>query len=414
MKISTRSHSTIAYLVNQYPKISHTFIRREIAGLEQCDPSLDVLRFSMRPSEEKLADPLDVVEIERTQVILQQGALKLLAICMLFIIRNPLRFLSACRLTCNVGIGSDRGLWRHGIYLLEAIWLCQRLRRQQVSHVHSHFGTNATTVAMLCHALGGPTYSCTVHGSEEFDRPEQLRLDEKLKRSLFAVAVSWFGRSQLMRWCPHDQWDKLHVIHCGVDKGFLSLSPTPISNSRTLVCVGRLCEQKGQLLLIEAISRLVAERIDVQLRLVGDGPMRPECDAAIERLSLHEHVVITGWASGQQVRDEMQAGRALVLGSFAENLPVVIMEAFAMGRPVVSTYVGGIPELVRPGENGWLIPAGSIEALVEALREVLAADASRLNELGANGRQRVLREHDAAMESAKLYELMKTYLTSPG
>ena len=133
--------------------------------------------------------------------------------------------------------------------------------------------------------------------------------------------------------------------------------------ARRLVCVGRLCEQKGQLLLVEAAHRLTAQGVDFELVLAGDGEMRGAIEALITHHNLQGRVRITGWISGEQVRNEILAARALVLPSFAEGLPVVIMEAMALRRPVISTFVAGIPELVRPGEHGWLVPAGDVEAL---------------------------------------------------
>src|SRR5208283_1487037 len=100
-----------------------------------------------------------------------------------------------------------------------------------------------------------------------------------------------------------------------------------------------------------------AKGVQLDLVLAGDGPLRAEIESAIERHELANTVRITGWISSVGVRDELLAARALVLPSFAEGLPVVIMEAMALRRPVLSTYVGGIPELVRAGIDGWLVPA---------------------------------------------------------
>ena len=109
------------------------------------------------------------------------------------------------------------------------------------------------------------------------------------------------------------------------------------------------------------------------------------------------------------VREALDEACAVVLPSFAEGLPVVIMEAFARGRPVLSTYVAGIPELVVPGQNGWLVPAGSVEALAQALRQVLAAPSSRLAEFGRAGRARVAEQHDAGRNGRQMADLLHAY-----
>lgn len=249
---------------------------------------------------------------------------------------------------------------------------------------------------MLCHALGGPTYSFTVHGPEEFDKPGLIALSTKLRHAAFAVAVSNYGRAQLWRHCPPEEWHKIHVVRCGVDPRFLTSDAVAVPDAPRLVCVGRLGEQKGQLILLQAAAALKQEGKAFELVLVGDGEMRALLEQAISEYGLHEHVTITGWQSGEQVREHILNSRALVLPSFAEGLPVVIMEALALRRPVISTYVAGIPELVAPGETGWLVPAGAVGPLVNAMREVLAMEPIRLAELGHTGHDRVLEQHDPA------------------
>ena len=137
--------------------------------------------------------------------------------------------------------------------------------------------------------------------------------------------------------------------------------------------MGRLGEHKGQLILVEAVHRLRDAGVYCEVVLAGDGPMRPQVEAAIQRASLERQITITGWVPGERVMAEIAASRALVLPSFSENMPVVIMESLALGRPVISTYIAGIPELVQPGKSGWLVPSGDDVTLAEALREALAA-----------------------------------------
>jgi glycosyltransferase involved in cell wall biosynthesis len=257
---------------------------------------------------------------------------------------------------------------------------------------------------MLCHALGGPTYSFTVHGPEEFDKPWSISLTDKIERAVFVAAISSFGRSQLYRQCAHDHWAKVKVARCGVDQSYLEATPVPIPATKQLVCVGRLCEQKGQLLLVEAAARLRDSGEDFTLVLVGDGEMREEVDRAIATHGLQNMVMVTGWASGDAVRDYINESRALVLPSFAEGLPVVIMEALALGRPVLTTYIAGIPELVEPKACGWLVPAGSIDALVSTMVEALHTPLEDLARMGRQGRARVLARHDARTAVAPLLE----------
>ncbi len=390
----------IAYFVNQYPKVSHSFIRREINALER--QGIEVDRFALRTDAAELVDQLDHDELNKTQYILDLSIGVFIRSVFMAFVSKPLIFLSAFLMTIKIGIRSDRGLLRHFIYFIEACQLESMLSTQPVSHIHAHFGTNSTTVVMLCHLLGGPQYSFTVHGPEEFDKPEFISLGEKIKHSAFVVAISSFGKSQLFRWIPHDLWHKVKIVHCGLDKAFYDIEIKPAIQNRKMVCVGRLCEQKGQQLLVEAAVKLAQEGEDFKLVLAGDGPMRKNIEKLIKEHGMESKVTITGWISSDRVQEELLDCTALVLPSFAEGLPVVIMEAMALARPVVTTYIAGIPELVIHGENGWLIPAGSLDALTTSMREVLHSKDEDIAKMGQGARERVIQRHDIDIEVVKL------------
>jgi len=396
----------IAYLINQYPKVSHSFIRREILALEQL--GVEVQRFALRGWADELVDPADIAEREHTRYVLQRGVGSLMLAVARQLFAAPMRFGRALRLAVRMTARSEKSLPYHLIYLAEACVLMAWLKDNTADHVHAHFGTNPAEVATLLHALGGPSFSFTVHGPEEFDKPEAIALGEKIRRSAFVVAISSYGRSQLYRWSRSQDWARIKVVHCGLDAGFHSGTLPSITHEPRLVCVGRLCEQKGQLLLVRAAHLLVREGLPLQLVLAGDGEMRSEIETLVAELGLSGHVRITGWIDAASVRTEILAARALVLPSFAEGLPVVLMEALALARPVLSTYVAGIPELVRSGEAGWLFPAGDVESLAVAMRECLAASPTDLDKMGAAGRRRVLERHSVDTEAAKLMEHFRT------
>ncbi|MGF6395678.1 glycosyltransferase [Pseudomonas plecoglossicida] len=395
----------IAYFINQYPKVSHSFIRREILALER--QGLVVQRIALRGWDGELQDAEDLAEREKTQYVLQGGVKGLLKPVWQALRAEPRRFGSALWLALRLGLRADRPLPYHLIYLAEACRVVQWMQAFGAEHVHAHFGTNSTEVVMLANALGGPAYSFTVHGPEEFDKPQFLHVGEKVRRAAFVASVSSYGRSQLYRWVAHEHWDKVKVVHCGLEPGFHQVEAQATPAAPRLVCVGRLCEQKGQLLLIEAARRLADQGQDFELVLAGDGEMRPQIEALVARHRLQAQVRITGWISSAQVREEILAARALVLPSFAEGLPVVIMEAMALRRPVLTTYVAGIPELVRPGENGWLFPAGAVDELAAAMADCLTQPVDVLQRMGEAARQRVLERHDIDTEAAKLAHYFK-------
>jgi colanic acid/amylovoran biosynthesis glycosyltransferase len=401
----------VGYLVNQYPKVSHSFIRREILALERRGIAIE--RFAVRGWADDFPDPADRAERERTRYLLQHGLPGVLGAALAMAVTRPLRFARALGLAASMWRRSSRTLFHHCAYLAEACLLVRWTDAGRVDHLHAHFGTNPAEVAMLARVLGGPSYSFTVHGPEEFDSPAALGLGEKGRRAAFIVAVSSFGRSQLLRWLPAADWQKVEVVHCGLEPAFHRDAPIGAQAAPRLVCVGRLCEQKGQLLLVEAARRVVAAGWAFELVLAGDGEMRPEIEALVDRLGLRSTVRITGWIANDQVREEILAARALVLPSFAEGLPVVLMEAMALRRPVITTFVAGIPELVQSGENGWLVAAGDVEALARAMTDCLAAPADALARMGEAARERALTRHDVDTEAAKLAGLFAASGVAP-
>ena len=394
--------SRIAYIINQYPRASHTFIRREILALER--QGFDVLRIALQGWDAELADAEDQRERAQTRYVLQAGALALLWAALRTFLTAPGRFLSALILAFRVGLGAERPWPYHLAYLAEACRILPWVKAFGASHVHAHFGTNSAEVAMLVNALGGPPYSFTVHGQDELLFGG---IAEKVRSAAFVVAISSFGRSQIYRKVEHTQWDKVKVIHCGLETAFHNIAYVAPPIMPRLVCVGRLCKVKGQLLLLDAVYRLAEKGIRFELVLAGDGEMRATLEVRIAQYGLTEQIRITGWISSNQVREEILAARGLVLPSFSEGLPVVIMEAMALRRPVITTYVGGIPELVLPGENGWLLPAGSVDALVEAIEDCLSKSPDDLKKMGDAGYMRVIKRHSIDTEVAKLAELFR-------
>ena len=391
---------TVAYLVNQYPQPSHTFIRREIAALESL--GVTVHRYSVRQWNQKLVDPRDQEEQRKVRVILHQGMVGLFAATIHALFTRPAALLRTFALACRVGWRSHAGLAKHLIYVLEACVLRRWLEEAKIRHVHAHFGTNSTTVAMLVRELGGPTYSFTAHGPDEWDKPEALGIGEKVARSAFTVVISHFGRSQAQRWVDHKYWDKIKIVRCGIDDSFLNATKTPLPNAPRLVCVRRLGQAKGQLALVEAAARLAVEGLRFEVALIGDGPMRAPIESLIARHKLHDHVKLLGWRDNDEVRREIQNSRAMVMPSFAEGLPVVFMESLALERPVITTHIAGIPELVRDGVSGWLVTPSAIDPMADAMREALTMPVGRLLQMGRAGAEIVAEHHSAVRNAAQL------------
>jgi glycosyltransferase involved in cell wall biosynthesis len=389
-------------LINQYPKTSHSFIRREIQALER--QGVTISRIAIRGWDEELVDPDDRNERERTRYVLKNGPLPLFIAVLRTLLTRPVGLGRGLALAWRMGKNADRPRPVHLIYLAEACRIAWWLRSSGIQHLHAHFGTNSAEVAMLVHALGGPRWSFTVHGPEEFDKPQFIGLAEKIRRCAFVVAISSFGRSQLFRCVDHEHWSKISVVHCGLDPQYFAERPN-YCTARNLVCVGRLYEQKGQLLLLEAARRLRDRGAELRLTFVGDGELRVAIETLIKQYRLNDIVHITGWLSGEGVREQLLAARALVLPSFAEGLPVVLMEAMALRRPVITTFVAGIPELVEHGVEGWLVPAGDVDALVEAMQSCLDAPLETLERMGNCASEKVSQFHNVNIEANHLAKL---------
>jgi glycosyltransferase involved in cell wall biosynthesis len=392
----------LAYLCNRYPAVSHSFIRREIEGVEAAGH--EVHRFSLRPPLADLRDPADQHETTITEAALERGVGRLLVAGLAMLLSRPGRSLSSLLAAWRLAAPGWRSRTRHGAYWLEAAWLTRRLEKLNIEHLHAHFGTNPAAVGLLVRSLGGPPFSFTVHGPDEFDAPIALSLGRKIEAAAFVVAISSYGRSQLMRWSKPEHWSKIEVIRCGVASDFLGAPVIPVpAQSTEFLCVARLSAQKGLPLLIAACELLRDAGERFSLTIIGDGELRGEIESEIRRRSLDQVVSLAGIQSAAEIRAHLERCRALVLPSFAEGLPVVLMEALALERPVIATAVAGIPELVDE-QCGWLVPAGSEEALVDAMTAALHASPDELSAKGAIGRERVRRMHDARTTAALTVE----------
>ena len=393
----------IGYLMNTYPVTSATFIRREIAALE--GQGVSITRFAVRRWDQSLVDPLDQREAERCTYLLAPGARRLGVGALREALRNPRGMARAMAGAWALWRNAGRGArLRHIAYLLEAVEL--KSRAAGLSHIHAHFSTNTAAVALLCARLGGPGYSFTAHGPDEFVDPGPSSLALKTREARAVVAITHYARIRLALAGGMAQWDKLHVIRCGVDPEALAPAPAPDPEA-PLLCIGRLCPQKAQTLLIEAFARIKDSHPAAKLVLIGDGETRGAVEDAIRAQGLEACIELRGWADNAAVAEALAQARALVLPSFAEGLPIVIMEALARGRPVISTYIAGIPELVGP-DCGWLVPAGDVEALAGTLRECLEASPKRRAAMGQAGRARVAQAHDLQANAAQLRALFES------
>lgn len=398
-----RPRGHVAYLVNVYPKVSHSFIQTEINALERM--GLTVWRFTIRRSPDTFNDE-DKIEAEKTVSLLDGNVAGLVGAVMRGFLRRPAASLRTLWQSLNCAGNFVRAF----AYFAEAAALAEQMERRGIRHVHVHFGTNPATVARLASRLGPVTYSFTAHGPDEFDAPLALDLPGKIADAGFVAGVSSFGCGQLMRWSDPAHWDRIQVVRCAVAPDFLKLDGEGASGLSTtrIICVARLSAQKGLPLLIEAAAR-VALSHEFTIDVIGDGEGRTVLETMIGQRGLQNRIRLLGWQSPYDVHKQLSGSRALILPSFAEGLPVVLMEALAVGRPVIATAIAGIPELVDAA-NGWLIPSGSVDALADALKAVLEASPDRLGAMGHVGKSRVRSLHDPDTNARRLAALLDPLL----
>jgi glycosyltransferase involved in cell wall biosynthesis len=296
-------------------------------------------------------------------------------------------------------------------YFLEAAVLADKLRRQGIQHLHNHIANSSCTVAMLAAKMGGGTFSFTMHGPHIFFEPFRWRLDEKIRQAQFVACISHFCRSQGMLFVEPEHWSKLRIIHCGVEPELF----TPVHHTGQgdrLLYVGRLAAMKGLPLLFEAMAQLQDRFPQMKLTVVGDGQERAEITAIAHQLKLDEQIDFVGYKSQSEVREYLQASDIFVLPSFAEGVPVVLMEAMAAGVPVLTTRIAGVPELVEHTHSGWLVPPGDVTALADGLA-MLIEDAALRDRLGKSGQVKVATDFNVVLEAKKLADIFQHEAANP-
>ena len=389
----------VVYLINQYPAVSHTFIRREILALER--QGITVERIALRGWDATLVDRADLEEQAKTRFVLKDGMGALLKALIRQARKNPGAFFKALKAAIALSRNAIRPLPYHLIYLAQACRIRDWAEAAGATHLHAHFGTNSAEIAYLVHLLGGPAYSFTIHGQDEIEGAKRLHFPRKIGHARFVASVSAYCRAQILREIPHEDWDRMIVVHCGLDDDYFARDTPTFPESPRCLSVARISPEKGHLVLLDAFASVYKDHPEARLVLAGDGDMRGLVDARIAALGLEEAVEITGWVDAARVQAELAQATALVQPSFIEGLPVVIMEAMARHRPVVSTYVAGIPELVTP-ETGWLVPAGDAQALADALKTVISTDSETISRMAQAGAARARDRHLVDREAAKL------------
>lgn len=393
----------IAYLTSQYPATSHTFISREVTALRNLGVSLDT--FSIRPpSPTEQQDEAIAAEARNTFTVLKQPATMILAAHLATLFSNPAGYLRTLGLALSHRPPGLRGFGLSLAHFAEAVALARELRRRQITRLHNHFANSAATVGYLVTRLLKMPWSFTMHGISETDYPAGLLLGRKIEAASFVVCVSYFGRAQAMRLVTPDHWSKLHVVRCGLPLSELPKHAPP-GGAKRLIAVGRLSPEKGQAGLLEAFAAVRRDRDDLELILVGDGPQADRLRALAVQLGISERVRFAGRLSEADTLGEIAKAHALILPSFMEGLPIVLMEAMAIGTAVIASRVAGIPELVEDGQSGLLFTPSNWDELASCICRLVDDDALR-EEFAGRGRTKVAAEFDIEGSAKRLRELL--------
>jgi len=397
----------VGYLNTRYPAISHTFIEREIRALRA--RGVEVHTFSIRkPAANDRLGPRHEEAAQTTTYILE--ARRLVRGLLRSGVTRPWAVLRTFVAAQRLSPPGLRARLLHVVYALESLALALGLRRRGLRHCHVHMANNGAAVALLATVFDRSlTYSLTIHGSAEFFDVKGCSLTQKIERAIFVRCISSFCRAQVMAWSDPAVWSRLHVVHCGIDPSeFRSAGPPDEGGALRILTVGRLDPIKGYDLLLEACARLVSAGTDLRLRMVGDGPQRLHLESKVRALELGDRVDLVGAVGQDGLQPHYEWAQVMVVSSFMEGIPVVLMEAMAKERAVIATGVAGIPELID-GTDGVLAVPGSVDDLCRRLATV-AGDRALRQSMGERARARIEREYSIDDVGASMAELFARYI----
>ncbi len=405
----------IAYLISRYPAFSHTFILREVIELRKRGLTIEVASINFTDIPLNRRGTVEQAEVEHTFYVKQQGLMQVLKAGMRLLLSHPLCFLKGLIFAFYLAKTDLIKIVYSLFYFVEALLIGSWMKRQGMTHVHVHFANAASTVALILCKLYPFTFSMTVHGPDEFYDVTLYHLKEKIERANFICCIGFYAKSQLMRLSSSTYWHKLEVSPLGVD---IERYVPSIKCSRTayslvlpcqLICVGRLVSTKGQFILLSAVKKLLEQGYAIHLNLVGDGPDKESLKKEIDEQHLQAFITLSGALNQAQVLECYQKADIFVLASFAEGIPISLMEAMAMEIPCIATSINGIPELIGSSQEGLLVIPADVESLAQAIKELIDSP-KRCQELGKAGRARIKEKYNLQNNSQKLVDIFQMYL----
>jgi colanic acid/amylovoran biosynthesis glycosyltransferase len=398
----------IAYLLQHFPGITDTFVKREIRSLQKSGINVDIISIwkprtefddASRWSVETTPDILSQW-LKETHFLLPASFVSILLALLTCVLRSPPRFFRTLYLAYATARPGVRGFAYALIYFVQAVLVAEVLHWKSNGHVHNDIGDGGGTVTMLAAKLAGIGYSITFHGWPVFFDAKYSRIKEKVLGAKFTRSISYFCRSQLMMFSECEDPTAFKIVHCGLNIERYAYRP-PSKKIKRLFCSGRLAPEKGHIFLIKALRLLLDKGYELELRLAGNGPSKKRLEALAGELGLNNHIHFLGFQSEDEIIHELHRSDLFVLSSFVEGVPVSVMEAMAIGVPVIATNVGGTSELVEDGRTGLLIRPSDIHALVDAVVRMID-DYEFRKQAAERGRKKVEEEFDVEKETEKL------------
>jgi colanic acid/amylovoran biosynthesis glycosyltransferase len=399
--------------MSHYPAISHTFFLHEVLGLRELGLEIETVSINLPDRTADAMPANEAAEAASTFFIKRTSPLRALLIAVATLLRHPRAFLRGLGFSLSLQSPSPLQLLYGVFYFVEALVLADWMRRRKLQHLHIHFSGAVATVGMVAAYAFRFPYSLTVHGPDDFFNERQFSLKDKIERASFVICISHYCRSQLMRIASPEHWDTMSVVRLGIRPELFPSRPAKRrGDPLRIVTVGRLVPAKGQLLLLRALLQLRSRGSIVNLLLVGDGPDRPHLEAFVRTHALEQQVTFAGARNHDEALEVLSTADMCVLASFAEGIPVALMEAMAMGIPCISTFTAGIPELLHHEEEGLLVPAGSVDDLASAI-ETLSANEELRQRFSMLGRARVLKDYNLATNLQLLASTFAERLANP-
>lgn len=392
----------LAYIIGSYPLLTTTFIDREIEAINARGQWIRVL--SVRQPHGVLS-PVQEQSRQDVTYMLPLAVLAFLRGLFTFLLRRPATLVSVLwYLLTRPGVRFKARI-KTGIHFLQGVYAAYLIQPWRPTHIHAHFADRATTIALVCGRLLDLPFSFTAHANDIYVNP--VMLDEKMAEAKFVATCTGYNQRHLVGLASRNA-GKIKRIYHGLDaSAYHRNGHRPVKP--LILAVGQLKEKKGFTYLLQACRRLLDEGYDFECHIVGGGPLHQGLTAQIRDLSLDETVSLLGAQSHEKVVAEFQAASLFVLPSVLsadgdrDGIPNVILEAMAMELPAVSTDHSGIPEVVRDGQTGLLVPPADVPALTEALARLLD-DPELGAEMGRRGRQLVLAEFDVQRNADRLLD----------